>query len=94
IYYKILPLDFVPRVNYCEWFLHNTNDVILDATFFTDEAWFHLEGYNKAIARTANETMAFLRQLYDNRLIKNWKTLRLICYLELFENMKDVCCYL
>ncbi|RZC43003.1 hypothetical protein BDFB_008700, partial [Asbolus verrucosus] len=36
--YKILLRDFVPRVNYYEWFLHNMNDDILDVTFFTDEA--------------------------------------------------------
>ncbi|RZC32148.1 hypothetical protein BDFB_009023 [Asbolus verrucosus] len=41
IYHKILPRDFVPRVNYCEFCIYIKN--ILDVTFFTDEAWFHLE---------------------------------------------------
>ncbi|CAH1365372.1 unnamed protein product, partial [Tenebrio molitor] len=49
LYHKILPHDSIPRVNYCDWFLHNTYDDILDVIFFTDEAWFHLEGYRNKI---------------------------------------------
>jgi len=36
------------RIRYCEWFTNfiQTKIVdILDVTFFTDEAWFHLSGY-------------------------------------------------
>ncbi|RZC41941.1 hypothetical protein BDFB_008768, partial [Asbolus verrucosus] len=43
--FSLTKSDFVPKVNYCEWFLYNMNDDILDVKFFTDEAWFHLEGY-------------------------------------------------
>ncbi|RZC41613.1 hypothetical protein BDFB_009069, partial [Asbolus verrucosus] len=42
VYHKILLRDFALRINY---FLHNINDDVLDITFFTDEAWFPLEGY-------------------------------------------------
>ncbi|KAG1653194.1 R3H domain-containing protein 2 [Nymphon striatum] len=40
--------DFRRRMEYCEWFnnfiAYNRED-ILDVTFFTDGAWFHLSGY-------------------------------------------------
>lgn len=47
VYHKILPTDFELRMNYCRWFNANLrdNDDVLDLTFYTDEAWFHLEGY-------------------------------------------------
>lgn len=46
VYHKILPRDFQPRINYCNWFVDNlNNDEVLDITFFSDEAWFHLDGY-------------------------------------------------
>jgi hypothetical protein len=41
-------IDHHSRVNYCTWFqnfLANEGEQILDVTFFTDEAWFHLSGY-------------------------------------------------
>jgi hypothetical protein len=40
--------DNVKRVEYCQWFrdLITANGAdILDVTFFTDEAWFHLSSY-------------------------------------------------
>lgn len=51
---QILPRDHVTRVNYCNFFQENlNNDEILDLSFFTDEAWFHLSGYvNKQNYRT------------------------------------------
>lgn len=34
------------RLQYCHWFNQNLNDNdILDISFFSDEAWFHLSGY-------------------------------------------------
>jgi hypothetical protein len=36
------------RIRYCRWFQQftaNNNEDILDVTIFTDEAWFHLNGY-------------------------------------------------
>lgn len=42
---ELHPLDYGKRVRYCEWFNENVNDDLLDQTFFTDEAWFHLSGY-------------------------------------------------
>jgi len=40
-------MDYEKRVRFCLWmkdFL-TQNPGILDVTFFTDEAWFHLSGY-------------------------------------------------
>lgn len=38
--------DFQKRVDYCNWFNGNLRDNnMLDKTFFSDEAWFHLSGY-------------------------------------------------
>lgn len=43
---RLLPLDFEKRMRFCQWFNENlNNDDILDLTFFSDEAWFHLSGY-------------------------------------------------
>ncbi|RZC38764.1 hypothetical protein BDFB_002352, partial [Asbolus verrucosus] len=65
VYHKILRCDFVPRMNYCERSLHNINDDILDVTFFTDEVWFHLEGYvNSQNMRTWRILMCILKPLH------------------------------
>jgi transposase len=45
--HQLLPADHQARVHFCEW-LGNVlqNDVsFLDNCYFTDEAWFHLNGY-------------------------------------------------
>jgi hypothetical protein len=43
---ELRPLDTEKRVRYCHWFRQFTHDVsILNTTFFTDKAWFHLNGY-------------------------------------------------
>lgn len=43
---QILPADHEKRVNFCRWFnAHQRADEILDLSFYTDEAWFHLTGY-------------------------------------------------
>jgi hypothetical protein len=36
--------DQVQRVRFCNWFNQEINN-ILDHTFYSDEAWFHLDGY-------------------------------------------------
>lgn len=45
---ELKPADYEKRLHYCEWFNNfiqlNGKDV-LDETFYTDEAWFHLTGY-------------------------------------------------
>jgi hypothetical protein len=45
---ELKPADHEKRIRYCKWFTNfiqmKTVD-ILDVTFFTDEAWFHLSGY-------------------------------------------------
>lgn len=44
---QLLPVDIPRRIEYCQWFNENlrNDDNILDLTFFSDEAWFHLSGY-------------------------------------------------
>jgi hypothetical protein len=43
---QLLPIDIPRRLEYCQWFQNNLNDdQLLDLTFFSDEAWFHLSGY-------------------------------------------------
>lgn len=43
---QLLPIDYGQRLQYCEWFNNHLNDDnILDITFMSDEAWFHLSGY-------------------------------------------------
>ncbi|KAJ3649791.1 hypothetical protein Zmor_021512 [Zophobas morio] len=43
---ELQPADFPRRVQYCHWFQANLDDNrILDLSFFSDEAWFHLSGY-------------------------------------------------
>jgi hypothetical protein len=37
--------DLPQRLNYCQWFLNTIADDVLEKTFFTDEAYFHLSGY-------------------------------------------------
>lgn len=40
--------DHNSRIDYCNWFqnvLMREDEDILDVTYFTDEAWFHLSGY-------------------------------------------------
>lgn len=44
---ELHPVDFEKRVEFCTWFNENlaNNNEILNLTFFSDEAWFHLSGY-------------------------------------------------
>jgi len=43
---ELKPEDYNARLDYGHWFNNNlNNNQILDLTFFTDEAWFHLSGY-------------------------------------------------
>jgi hypothetical protein len=43
---KLQPADYLSRVEYCSWFQNHLNyDHLLNISFFSDEAWFHLSGY-------------------------------------------------
>lgn len=45
---ELKPTDPGKRLEYCEWFnnfIQQNGIDVLDETFFTDEAWFHLSGY-------------------------------------------------
>ena len=45
-YQALLSADHPRRLAYCHWFVNNLmNDDLLNLTFFSDEAWFHLSGY-------------------------------------------------
>jgi hypothetical protein len=43
---ELKPLDAQKRVAYCQWFqnMFGECDELLDITWYTDEAWFHLSG--------------------------------------------------
>ncbi|RZC33064.1 hypothetical protein BDFB_013436 [Asbolus verrucosus] len=41
---KLHENDFPQRIKFCQWFLGTFDDNLLQTTFFTDEAWFHLNG--------------------------------------------------
>jgi transposase len=43
IIHALQPHDPASRVRFCNWFLQSVIDPQL--TFFSDEAWFHLQGY-------------------------------------------------
>jgi hypothetical protein len=45
---ELKPADHEKRIRYCDCFanfIQTKNVDILDVTFFTDAAWFHLSGY-------------------------------------------------
>jgi hypothetical protein len=39
--------DSASRIHFCSWFLQSVvkGEIDLQLTFFSDEAWFHLQGY-------------------------------------------------
>jgi len=45
--HELLPMDHEKRVRFCLWIKDfvTQNPGILDVFFFTDKAWFHLNGY-------------------------------------------------
>ena len=42
---QLLPTDYPTREEFSRWFLATITDDILNRTFFSDEAWFHLSRY-------------------------------------------------
>lgn len=45
-YHELKEADYEKRVQFCRWFRQFLdNDDVLNKTFFSDEAWFHLSGY-------------------------------------------------
>jgi hypothetical protein len=43
---QLLPPDYEKRIQHCQQLNKNlNNDDVLDITFMSDEAWFHLSGY-------------------------------------------------
>jgi hypothetical protein len=47
VIHALQPRNLDSRVNFCNWFLHAVikGEINLQLTLFSDEAWFHLEGY-------------------------------------------------
>jgi hypothetical protein len=47
IVHKLLPGDGVTRLHYCHWFMESVtpDGDELDDWYWSDEAWFHLDGY-------------------------------------------------
>jgi hypothetical protein len=45
--HALQPRDPASRVYFCSWFLRSVieGEIDLQLTFFSDEAWFHLQGY-------------------------------------------------
>jgi hypothetical protein len=45
--HALQPRDPAGRVHFCKWFLPSVveGDIEPQFTFFTDKAWFHLQGY-------------------------------------------------
>jgi hypothetical protein len=73
--HELKPGDSAKRVAYCKWFLdfldHEGKD-ILDVTFFTDEAYFHLSGYingqNFRVWRAYNPHAFHESPLHDEKI--------------------------
>lgn len=68
-------LDSEKRLRYCEWFqdfIERKTIDILDVTFFTDEAWFHLSGYinsqNSRLWSSTNPHALHETPLYDQKV--------------------------
>jgi hypothetical protein len=47
VVHELKEQDYDKRMTYCHWFqtFNDENPGILDYTWFSDEAWFHLSGY-------------------------------------------------
>ena len=67
--------DTNQRVKFCQWFERFVTDRgvdVLDYTFFSDEAWFHLAGYansqNSRVWSTVNPHTVFEKPLHDQKV--------------------------
>jgi hypothetical protein len=72
---ELKPADHEKRKRYCEWFtnfIYTKTVDIVDVTFFTDEAWFHLSGYvntqNTRLCSSQNPYAAHEKTLHDQKL--------------------------
>jgi hypothetical protein len=47
VIHALQPHDPTGRVHFCSWFLQSVikGEIIMQFTFFSDETWFHLQGY-------------------------------------------------
>jgi hypothetical protein len=73
---ELLPTGLEKRVRYCLWLqrLVGEHPGILDITWFTDEAWFHLSGYINswcALSRRRNIGPIFLDQIVTTEVYLN-----------------------
>lgn len=71
---EMKPLDNEKRFRYCQWFKRfiRNNINILDKTFFSDEAWFHLSGYvngqNSRFWSTTNPHSVMPKPLHSQKI--------------------------
>ena len=73
--HQLRPGDAGNRLTFCRWikcFLQRNGNSILDKTFFSDEAWFHLSGYvnkqNDRIWSNDNPHLTHEVLLHDQKL--------------------------
>ncbi|BFZ07560.1 hypothetical protein BsWGS_10599 [Bradybaena similaris] len=75
VVHELKERDNQSRVNYCTWFqafLAEEGESILDVTFFSDEAWFHLSGYvnsqNNRIWSSFNPNAFYAAPVHDAKI--------------------------
>jgi hypothetical protein len=68
--HQLLPPDFEKQSVFCLWFQRIMTAELRDATFFSDEVWFHLSGYMNSqkidTGQPINLTQ-FMKFLYMNK---------------------------
>ena len=75
VVHELKPQDSEKRVLFCRWFenfILEKGENILNHTFFSDEAWFHLSGYmnsqNSRAWSTVNPHALFQKPLHDQKV--------------------------
>ena len=75
VVHELKPQDSEKRVLFCRWFenfILEKGENILNHTFFSDEAWFHLSGYmnnqNSRVWSTENPHALFQKPLHDQKV--------------------------
>ena len=75
VVHELKPQDSEKRVLFCRWFenfILEKGENILNHTFFSDEAWFHLSGYmnsqNSIAWSTVNPHALFQKPLHDQKV--------------------------
>ncbi|RZB39757.1 hypothetical protein BDFB_014971 [Asbolus verrucosus] len=74
VFQDIQPPDYEKRMAYRNWFNQTMNNNLLDLTFFSDEAWFHLSGYinSQNMRMWCSKNPHYFEE--PHYIIKNWST--------------------